>query len=217
VGVVIDVVLPARDEAAALPAVLTALPPGYRAIVVDNGSSDGTAAVAAAAGAVVVPEPRPGYGAAVHSGLLRSESEVVCVMDADGSLDPGDLPRLVSLVLDGGCQLAIARRRPEAGAWSWPARLGNALLAHRLRSRGVPVHDIGPMRATRRDDLLALDVQDRRFGYPLELLLRASRAGWRITEVDVTYRARAAGTRSKVSGTVGGSLRAMLDFRKALA
>ncbi|MDG4810915.1 glycosyltransferase family 2 protein [Micromonospora sp. WMMD1120] len=213
----IDVVLPCLDEAAALPAVLTGLPPGYRAIVVDNGSSDGSPVVAAGYGARVVHEPRRGYGAAVHAGLLSADAELVCVVDADGSFDPAELPRLVAAVLDGRADLAVGRRRPvTAGAWPWHARVGNALVAALLRRRGVPVRDISPIRVARRTSLLGLAVGDRAFGYPLELLLRATAAGWRIVEMDVAYAPRAAGTRSKVSGSVRGTLRATRDFAGVL-
>ena len=92
------------------------------------------------------------------------------------------------------------------------------MLAWRLRrTTGLPVHDIGPMRAAFRDDLLALDLRDRRFGYPLELLVAAGRAGWPVTEVDVAYHPRAAGTRSKVTGTVRGTARAIRDMSRVLA
>lgn len=213
---VVDVVLPCLDEAAALPGVLTALPQGYRAIVVDNGSRDGSPAVAAAHGATVLRESRRGYGAAVHTGLLHSTSEVVCFLDADGSLDPGDLPRLVGL-LGPDVDLAVGCRRPvAAGVWPWHARMGNQALAALLRRRGLSVRDIAPARAVHRAALINLDVQDRAFGYPLELLLRACSAGWRVSEVDVAYRARAAGTRSKVSGSVRGTLRAVRDMSRVL-
>ncbi|MFC7339960.1 glycosyltransferase family 2 protein [Saccharopolyspora griseoalba] len=204
----VDVVLPCLDEAAALPGVLAALPPGYRALVVDNGSSDGSPEIAARHGARVVREPRPGYGAAVHAGLRAATSELVAFLDCDGSLDPGELPGLVERVR-GGADLAAGRRRPTcAAAWPWHARAGNALLAALLRRRGLPVHDIAPMRAARRTRLLELGVEDRAFGYPLELLCRAAAAGWEIRELEVSYRPRAAGTRSKVSGSVRGTLRA---------
>ncbi|MEO3769266.1 glycosyltransferase family 2 protein [Micromonospora sp. B9E7] len=213
----IDVVLPCLDEAAALPAVLSGLPPGYRAIVVDNGSTDGSPGIAAEYGARVVHEARRGYGAAVHTGLLAAEAEMVCVLDADGSFDPAELPRLVATVLDGRADLAVGRRRPvSADAWPWHARTGNALVAALLRRRGVPVYDISPIRAARRAALLGLGVDDRAFGYPLELLLRASQAGWRILELDVAYAPRAAGTKSKVSGSVRGTLRATRDFAGVL-
>ncbi len=210
-------VFPCLDEAAALPAVLAALPSGYRAIVVDNGSSDGSPQIARAHGARVVHEPRPGYGAAVHAGVLAARSSIVCVLDADGSLDAGELPKLVEAVASGDADLAVGRRVPaERGAWPWHARVGNAVLAALLRRKGLPVKDIGPIRAAHRDALLALNIRDRRFGYPLELLLRAGAANWRIAEFDVAYRPRTAGTRSKVSGSVKGTLRAVRDMAGVL-
>ena len=216
-----DVVLPCRDEAAALPGLLTRMPAGYRPIVVDNGSTDGSAAVARAHGAEVISVAEPGYGAAVHAGVVVADPDdgVVCVLDADGSFDPAQLPRLAGLVLAGEARLATGRRRPVArGVWPAHARVANAVLAHRLRrTTGLPVHDIGPIRAVRRDDLLALGLRDRRFGYPLELLIAAGRAGWRVVEVDVDYHPRAAGTRSKVTGTVAGTARAIRDMSAVLA
>lgn len=213
----IDVVLPCLDEAAALPGVLAALPPGYRALVVDNGSRDGSPEVAARHGARVVHEPRRGYGAAVHAGLLAAEAELVCVLDADGSFDPAELPALVAPVVNGAADLTVGRRRPvSAGAWPWHARAGTALVAALLRQRGVPLRDLSPIRVARRAALLDLGVTDRAFGYPLELLIRAAGAGWRIRELDVTYAPRAAGTHSKVSGSVRGTLRATRDFAGVL-
>ncbi|GAA1679839.1 glycosyltransferase family 2 protein [Fodinicola feengrottensis] len=212
----VDVILPCLDEALALPGVLHALPAGYRAIVVDNGSTDGSPQVAANFGATVVHEPRRGYGAAVHSGLLAATADVVCVIDADGSLDPGKLPDLVA-ELNSGTDLAVGRRVPTSRrAWPWHARIGNSLVAYLLRRRGVRVTDIAPMRAVRRKALLELDVRDRAFGYPLELLLRAGAAGWTIVEQPVDYRPRTAGTVSKVSGSFRGTLRATRDFGRVL-
>jgi len=219
-GPPVDVVLPCRDEAAALPDLLgriSRLPGDYRAIVVDNGSRDGTAQVAADFGAVVVHEPRPGYGAAVHAGIVAARPGPVAVLDGDGSLDPADLPPLVELVVRGLADLAVGRRRPVGrGAWPAHARLGTWLIALNLRRHGVPVHDIAPLRVADRNRLLALGVTDRRSGYPLELLLRAGAADWRITERDVTYRPRAANTRSKVSGSLRGTLTAAADFGTVL-
>ncbi|WP_326558293.1 glycosyltransferase [Micromonospora sp. NBC_01796] len=214
----VDVVLPCLDEAAALPGLLRRLPAGYRAIVVDNGSRDGSPEVAARHGALVVAEARRGYGAAVDTGLRAATAEIVCVLDADGSLDPADLPALVALVERGAADLAVGRRVPVGrGAWPWHARAGNLALAAMIRRRGAPVHDIAPVRAVRREDLLRLDVRDRAFGYPLELLARAAADGWRIVERPVVYRPRAAGTSSKVSGSVRGSLRAARDMARVLA
>jgi glycosyltransferase involved in cell wall biosynthesis len=219
-GLAVDVVLPCRDEAAALPALLGALadlPGDFRAVVVDNGSRDATAAVAARLGALVISEPRPGYGAAVHAGILAARPGPVAVLDGDGSLDPADLPGLVDLVLSGAADLAAGRRRPVGrGTWPVHAQFGTRLIAARLRFHGVPVHDIAPLRVTDRDRLLALGISDRRSGYPLELLLKAGAAGWRIVERDVSYRPRAAGTSSKVSGSLRGTMIAVKDFATVL-
>ena len=133
---VIDVLLPARDEAAALPYVLKDWPSELRAILIDNGSVDGTAEVAAALGAYVVTEARAGYGAAVHAGLLASTASVVAVMDADGSMDPRDVLRLAQPIRAGSADLVVGRRQVvERGAWPWHARAGNAALASVLRRR----------------------------------------------------------------------------------
>ncbi|WP_028479716.1 glycosyltransferase family 2 protein [Nocardia sp. CNY236] len=208
----VTVVIPCLDEADALPDVLAAVPPGYRALVVDNGSTDATAAVARAAGAQVIAEPEPGYGAAVQAGITAAQTELIAVLDGDGSMDPRQLSMLVAQVR-AGADLAVGRRRPvHASVWPWHARLANRVLAARLRHRfGVPVHDIAAMRVARRSALLALGPLHPRFGYPLELLVAAAAAGWRVVERDVTYRPRSGGT-SKVSGSWRGSLRAARDF-----
>ncbi len=213
-----DLVLPCRDEAAALPALLPKVPGTLRVIVVDNGSRDHTADVARGLGATVVPEMRAGYGAAVHAGVSAATADLVAVMDADGSMDPADLLPMIEDVEQGRASMAVGRRRPsEAGVQPWHARLGNAMVLAWLRRRtGLPVHDIAPMRVCRRQDLLTLDLQDRRFGYPVELLVKAQAAGWVFREHDITYRPRAAGTKSKVSGTIRGTLRTARDFARAL-
>lgn len=213
----VTVVLPCLDEAASLPGVLTAIPHGYRALVVDNNSTDGTAEVARSHGAMVVAEKTPGYGAAVHAGVVAATTPIVAVLDGDGSLDPRDLPPLVADV-EAGADMAIGRRRPTPGLkWPWHARLGTAAVSWRLRQRhGLQVHDIAPMRVARRDAFLALGVVDRRSGYPLELLVRAAQAGWSVTERDVDYGPRTGGT-SKVSGSVRGSAIAAWDFWRAIS
>ena len=214
-----DVVIPCRDEGPALPALLAKVPDGFRPIVVDNGSRDDTAEVARTHGALVVSESRPGYGAAVHAGLEAATAGYVAVMDGDGSMDPAQLVPLLEEVASGRADLAVGRRRPTAkGVWPWHARAGNAVVLWWLRRRiGLPLHDIAPMRVARREDLLALGVEDRRFGYPVELLQRAAVAQWRFVERDIDYHPRAEGTKSKVSGSVLGTVRAARDFAKVLS
>ncbi|MBS4102162.1 glycosyltransferase family 2 protein [Tsukamurella paurometabola] len=211
----VTVVIPCRDEAASIGAVIASLPEGFTALVVDNGSSDGTGEAARRAGAMVLAEPRPGYGSAVHAGVAAARTEMVCTIDGDGSMDPAELGALVDAVR-GGADLAVGRRRPDTrGVWPWHARLGSALVAARLRRRyGLPLHDIGPMRAARRDAVLGLGVLDRRSGYPVELLARAGAAGWRVVERPVRYGPRTGG-RSKVSGSLTGTVRATVDFLRA--
>ncbi|TDC87220.1 glycosyltransferase family 2 protein [Nonomuraea deserti] len=213
----VDVILPCLDEEAALGWVLGRMPAGYRPLVVDNGSTDRSAEIARDLGAHVVHEPRRGFGAACHTGLLASTADVVCFMDADASLDPRQLPAVVAPVTGGHADLVLGARRPRtAGVWPWHARIGNAVLARTLRRRtGAPLHDLGPMRAAGRARLLDLGLTDRRFGYPCEMVLRAAAAGWKITEAEVDYLPRAG--RSKVTGTVRGTLQAVSDMRRVMA
>ena len=209
-----DVVLPVLDEADALPWVLGRMPDGFEPIVVDNGSSDGSAELARRLGAVVVAEPRRGFGAACWAGLNAATDPVVCFMDCDASLDPRDLPRLCERL--AGADLVLGERVAEPGAWPLHARAANRLLALELRRRAhVDLRDLGPMRAADRARLLELGIADRRFGWPLEMVLRAEAAGWRIDEVPVPYRPRAG--RSKVTGSVRGTLRAVRDMGRVLA
>ncbi|MDQ6725064.1 MAG: glycosyltransferase family 2 protein [Actinomycetota bacterium] len=213
------VVVPVLDEAAAIRGLLAAMPDGYTAVVVDNGSSDGSGDLARAGGAIVVKEPVRGFGAACWAGLLAAAPAdgVVCFMDGDGSLDPADLVRVAGPVLAGEADLVLGARRPTSrGAWPAHARAANRFLAFEVgRRTGRHLRDIGPMRAARRDDLLALGLQDRRFGWPLEMVLRAAGAGWRIEEVAVPYAPRSG--RSKVTGTVSGTMRAVRDMSRVLA
>jgi glycosyltransferase involved in cell wall biosynthesis len=213
----IDVILPCLNEAGALPWVLSRMPAGFRPIVADNGSTDDSAAIAAAHGARVVPVPQRGFGAACHAGLLAATSDVVCIMDADASCDPGDLPMVADPVLAGHTGLMLGRRLARGrGSWPLHARIGNRVLAAELRRRtGVPLRDLGPVRAARREALLSLGLTDRRFGYPLEMVLRAAQAGWQIAETGVPYYPRTG--KSKVTGTLGGTIRTVRDMRRALA
>jgi glycosyltransferase involved in cell wall biosynthesis len=213
----IDVVVPVLDEAEALPWVLGRLPHGYRPLVVDNGSTDGSGDVARDLGATVVVEPQRGFGAACAAGLAVASAPVVAFCDADGSLDPGELPLVVAPVCAKTADLVLGARRPATpGALPPHARLANRYLARRIRrASGAALTDLGPMRAARRDDLTALGIADRRFGWPLEMVLRAAAAGWRIAEIPVAYGPRIG--RSKVTGTVRGTARAVRDMRRTLA
>ncbi|GHF82837.1 glycosyltransferase family 2 protein [Streptomyces thermodiastaticus] len=212
----VDVVLPCLNEAEALPWVLERIPAGWRAIVVDNGSTDGSAEIARELGAQVVHEARRGFGAACHAGLTAATGDVVCFCDCDASLDPSLLPRVAEPVLAGTADLVLGRRRPVSRrAWPLHARVANWELSRLIRRRtGVRLHDLGPMRAARRASLLALDLTDRRSGYPLQMVVRAADAGWRVAETDVPYRPRAG--RSKVTGTWRGTWQAVRDMRAVL-
>jgi glycosyltransferase involved in cell wall biosynthesis len=212
----VDVVLPCLDEEGALPWVLGRLPEGWHAIVVDNGSTDDSARVAADHGATVVQEARRGFGSAAHAGLEAATADYVAFCDADASMDPVDLVALAAPVMAGDADLVLGRRRPTTrGAWPLHARLANLALSHLMRrASGVDLHDLGPMRVARRRALLDLDLKDRRSGYPLEMVLRASEAGWRIVEQDAPYSPRVG--RSKVTGTIRGTSVAIKDMSRLL-
>ncbi len=212
----VDVVLPVLNEVGALPWVLSRFPAGYRAIVVDNGSTDESAAVARAHGAQVVSELRRGFGAACFTGLTAATAPIVAFMDADASLDPADLDIVCCPVRDGAADLVLGARAHQSGAWPWHARLANRRLAVRV-SRLVPgeFSDLGPMRAMRREALVALGMADRSYGWPLEMVLKAGRAGWRIEERAVPYRPRIG--KSKVTGTVRGTVGAYRSMTRLLA
>src|SRR3954467_8192338 len=186
------------------------MPPGFTPIVADNGSTDGSGELARSLGARVVVEPTPGFGAACFAGLTAATGEIVCFMDCDASLDPGELTRITAPLEHADLVLG-ARRGPQPVH----ARAANAVLAFELRRRTkTRLTDLGPMRAARREGLLALEIEDRRFGWPLEMILRAAAAGWRIEEVAVGYHPRAG--RSKVTGTVKGTARAIRDMSRVL-
>jgi glycosyltransferase involved in cell wall biosynthesis len=212
---VIEVVVPVLDEAGILPWVLGRMPSGCEALVVDNGSTDGSGEIARTLGARLVREPRRGFGAACFAGLAAATAEVVAFMDGDGSLDPVDLPKVFEPVVAGDADLVLGARVPGPGAWPLHARVGNRVVAREVRRRtGLRLRDIGPMRASRRSSLLALGIEDRRFGWPLEMVLRAADQGWRIAEVPIPYRPRSG--RSKVTGTVRGTARTIVDMARVL-
>lgn len=212
---VIDVVLPALNEATAVGWVLDRMPEGFRPIVVDNGSTDATAAIARERGAVVVREERRGFGAACWRGLSTATADVVCFMDCDASLDPVALPLVAGYVLRGEADLAIGERIARRGAWPLHARIANRVLAAEVRRRTkLRIGDLGPMRAIGREQLLALGMLDRRSGWPLEMVLRAAGAGLAVRSVPVEYTEREG--RSKVTGTVRGTARAVRDMGRML-
>jgi glycosyltransferase involved in cell wall biosynthesis len=210
-----DVVLPVLNEALALPWVLGRMPAAYRPVVVDNGSDDGSAQIAAELGAEVIHEPRRGFGSACAAGLAAARADVVCFMDADGSLDPRELPRVTDPVQRGETDLTLGARLAEQGAWPFHSRVANRVLMAEVRRRtSLTLRDLGPMRAARRGALIALGIEDRRSGWPLEMVLRAHRSGWTVSEVGVVYRARSG--RSKVTGTVRGTIQAIGDMGSLL-
>jgi glycosyltransferase involved in cell wall biosynthesis len=213
----VDVILPCLDEAAALPWVLGRMPAGMRPLVVDNGSTDGSAEIAQRLGAQVVTAPVRGYGSACDVGLRHSVAEVVVMMDCDGSIDPRDLSALVDPVITGQVDLVVGRRRAGRDLRAYPLhlRLANRSLAARLARRtGVRLRDCGPVRVARRQLLVDLDLGDRRFGYPVEVVVKAAAAGRSVANLDVRYAPRVG--RSKVTGTPLGVWRAVRDASAAL-
>lgn len=209
----ITVLIPALNERDALPKVLKALPWTLlqEVVVVDNGSTDGTPEVARREGARVVHEPRRGYGAACWTGIQAiRDTDVLVFLDGDFSDHPEELPRVVEPILSGHADLVIGSRtlgRHEAGALLPQARWGNLLAVTLIRLFcRVRYTDLGPFRAIRWDVLQALHMQDRGFGWTVEMQIRSARRGLRIEEVPVSYRCRIG--RSKITGTFKGTVMA---------
>jgi glycosyltransferase involved in cell wall biosynthesis len=196
-------VLPALNEADALPAALAGVPAWLDVIVVDNASTDGTAAVATALGARVVHEPFRGYGAAVQRGLAAAVgADHIAILDADATFDWADLPAMLAPLRDGTADVVFGRRVPhrrEPGAMPWHVAFANGALGRVCGwFAGTPLHDIGPFKVVRGDVVARIGAGDRTYGWPLEFALRAARTGLRVAEVDVAYRVRAGV--SKVTG-----------------
>jgi len=212
----VALVIPALNEEEALRHLLSELSSHLAQwiIVVDNGSTDATASVAQAAGAIVVSEPVRGYGRACWHGFQTARelgAETIVFMDGDGSDNPIDLPTILAPILEGHADLVIGSRvgaHAEAGAIPPQARLGNWLISRLLNHMyGVYLHDIGSFRAIRRDILEALQMHEMTFGWPVEMLVKAARAHYRIVEISLHYRRRSHG-HSKVAGTIMGSVKA---------
>jgi glycosyltransferase involved in cell wall biosynthesis len=211
----IAAVIPALNEAPSIGRVVRGLrsqraTPLRQIIVVDNGSTDDTAAVARDAGATVVSEPQRGYGYACRAGVLAADADVIILLDGDAADDPADLPRVVGPVVDGTADLVVGSRALgtlERGSMTPHQVFGNRLAATIMRCLyGVGVTDLGPFRAIRRSQLLDLEMHEMTYGWSVEMMVKAARAGLRYHEVPVSYRRRIGV--SKVSGTLSGSLRA---------
>ena len=207
--------IPALNESRSLPLVIAELPfASVRdVVVVDNGSSDGTGAVAASLGCVVLVETRRGYGSACLAGLAHLAArarppDVVAFLDADHSDHADELPLVLAPILSGAADLAIGSRAlgvSERGALLPQQRFGNALAAFLIRRLyGARVTDLGPFRAIRWDALVAIGMTDPGYGWTAEMQVKALKAGLRYAEVPVSYRRRTG--RSKIAGTLRGTI-----------
>ncbi len=212
----VAIVIPALNEEVAIHHLLVELPQDFAqwVIVVDNGSTDATAAVAQQSGAIVASEPIRGYGRACLKGFKTACSlgaNIVIFMDGDGSDDPADLPMMLRPISESRADIVIGSRvskRAERGAVPFQARLGNWLVSRIIRLLyGVQLHDIGSFRAVRCSLLDALTMREKTYGWPVEMLVKAAQAHYRIVELPIHYRHRSHG-RSKVAGTLIGSVKA---------
>lgn len=205
----VSVIIPALDEEAVISQVVRAFPRDLvqEIIVVDNGSHDRTAEVAQAAGAKVVRESMRGYGAACRAGIrAATEAEIFVFCDGDGSDDPREMPAVLQPILDQKADLVIGARTPcEEGALTPQQRYGNQIiLAFLSLLYGLKLTDLGPFRAITAEALWNLKMEHRTYGWPVEMIVKAARKGYRIAEVPTRCRKRIG--RSKVAGTVKGSL-----------
>jgi glycosyltransferase involved in cell wall biosynthesis len=216
----LSLIIPALNEEESLPFVLGELPWSSldQVIVVDNGSQDRTAEVAAAHGALVVREPQRGYGAACLAGVCAApEADILIFLDADGSFDAREIPFLIDPIEHGQAELVLGSRfagKREPGAMPLHGAFGNWLVAMAIsRLAGIPLTDLGPFRAIKRDTLQRLRMEERTYGWPSEMIVKAVQHGVPIREVPVSYRRRRGG-QSKVSGTWRGTLGASYRILK---
>jgi glycosyltransferase involved in cell wall biosynthesis len=207
----ISVVIPALNEEAAIGSVVAEVPREsvHEVIVVDNGSTDRTTEVAVRAGARVVSEPRRGYGAACLAGARAArDADILVFLDGDRNEDPRELGRVLGPILAGRADLVLGSRvrgGAEPGALTPQQRVGNRVVTTLLRwLYGVRLTDIGPFRAVPARVLADLAMEQRTYGWPVEMVVKAARRGYRIVEVPVSCRARVG--RSKVAGTFRGSV-----------
>jgi glycosyltransferase involved in cell wall biosynthesis len=207
----VSLVIPAYNEAECIGPLLAEIPPGLvnQVIVADNGSTDGTGEIARQAGAIVMVEPRRGYGYACAAGASAAAGDIVVFMDGDGSFVPGELDRLIEILKNGKVELALGSRNLQPmspGAMPPHQLFGNRFVAQLLnRMYGIRITDMGPFRALRRDLLALLDMKEFTYGWPVEMMVKVARRKLPIREAPVTYRPRFAG-KSKVGGTVRGTV-----------
>ncbi len=217
----VAVVIPALNEAESLPLVLGEIPKVGGVFVVDNGSTDATPQVASALGAVVIDEPRRGYGQACQAGIQAAATcgmEVIVILDADHSFDPSEIGQLVAPIVAGEADMVLGDRThtTESGALLPQQRVGNRIatvLIHRIT--GHHYRDMGPFRAIRTDALLAMQMEDPNYGWNVEMQIKAVRSGLRIQEIPVLCRARQAGS-SKISGSIRGACQAGWKMMRAV-
>lgn len=209
----VDVIIPALNEAGNIRRLLERIPrdsvEALRVIVVDNGSTDTTAEEARQAGAVVVSEPRRGYGYACAAGVAISDAEVIIFLDGDGSFDPAQIPDLLAPIQANESDLVLGSRMRgglEPGAMPPHQRYGNRLVSRSMDTLyGLQLTDLGPYRAVRAELLHSLDMREMTFGWPTEMIVKAAKRKARIKEIGVSYGRRWSG-KSKVSGTLRGTL-----------
>ena len=206
-----SLIIPALNEEDSLPHVLSAIDKDLllEVILVDGGSHDRTAAIAAAQGARVIHEPHSGYGRACAAGVAHAQSEIIIFMDADGADDPRQIPTLLTPITQAGADMVLGSRLAgdiSPGAMPWHQKFGNWLSAGLIRILyGLPITDLSPFRAVLRSKLLTLNMQEMTYGWPTEMITKAAKKGWRIVEVPVNYNPRMGG-KSKISGTLRGTV-----------